>query len=129
MGGLLSLLRKVPGIGTAMMRLSTWLTQRKWGQWLMFYVVGSLGLYIQKIIAFLGVYLVSSEYATPALLPLVTGPMLGMPEPFPELLALTKIDKGITVILSAIVVQAASRIKIARNPQAPGWTTSPGAGG
>ena len=129
MPGILALLARIPGIATLLLRLSTWLAQRKWGQWVMFYIVGSIGLMIQKIIGWVGVLMVSDEFLTPQILPFVTGPLLGMPEPFPQLLALTKIDSGITVILSAVVVQAASKIRIKRNPQAPGWTTSPGAGG
>lgn len=123
----LALLRLLPGIGRLIMFVTTWLSKRTWGKWLMFYAAGSLGLWIQKLLTFGGLVLVSNEVFAPQLRDLIAGPMLGMPEPFPQLLAMTKIDQALTVLLSATVVQAISKVKISRRPDAPGWTTSPGA--
>lgn len=128
MGALFSLLARIPGIATLFLRLTTWLTQRKWGLWLTFFIMSAAGQFIGKLLTWAGVYFVSSEFATPHMIPLVSGPLLGMPSPFPELLGLTKIDQAATVIMSAIAAKLISKIQIRRNPQAPGWTTSPGAG-
>lgn len=121
------LLRAIPAIGRGVTAIITWLAQRKWGQWLMFYLAAGIGAWIQKIVTFAGVMFVSSEYAMPALLPYISGPLLGLPEAWQGFLGLTKVDQAISIILSAVVVRAASSIKIARNPNSPNWTTSPGA--
>lgn len=128
MGALFALLTRIPAIGGLLLRLTTWITQRKWGVWLSFFIMGAAGQFIGKLLTWAGVYFVSSEFATPHMIPLVSGPLLGMPDPFPALLGLTKIDQAATVILSAIAAKLISKISIRRNPQAPGWTTSPGAG-
>lgn len=127
MGSVFNLLSRIPGISRLMLWLSTWLGQRRWGQWLTFFLLGAAGQFIGKVLTWMGVYFVSSEFATPHMIPLVSGPLLGMPDPFPSLLGLTKIDKAATVILSAVAASMLSKIQIRRNPQAPGWTTSPGA--
>lgn len=124
---ILALLRMLPLIGRMLVAITGWLARRKWGQWLMFYLVTGLGTWIEKLLTFAGLMLVSNEFVTPELLPFVTGPLLGMPDPFPQLLALTKIDQAITILISAVVTKAASSIRISRNPSAPNWSTSPGA--
>ena len=126
---MLGLLRFIPQIGTLLLRLSTWLMQRKWGQWVLFYLGGAFFAILDKVVTWLGVMFVANELGVGNLLPYVSGPLLGMPDPFPQLLALTKIDQAATVLLSAVVAKAVSNIKITRRPGAPGWTTSPGAGG
>lgn len=124
-----ALLAWIPGIARLLLALTTWLTQRKWGLWLVFFLSSAAWAFIEKLIAFAGIMFVSNSIGVSQLLPYVSGPLLGMPSPFPELLALTKIDKAATIILSAIVVKLVSSIKIQRKPGSPGWTTSPGANG
>lgn len=124
-----ALLTWIPGIARLLLALTTWLTRRKWGLWLSFFLSSAAWAFVEKLIGFAGVMFVSNTIGVPELLPYVSGPLLGMPSPFPELLALTKIDKAATIILSAVVVKLVSSIKIQRKPGAPGWTTSPGASG
>lgn len=125
--GIGALLTRIPGIGSALLRLTTWLMERKWGQWLMFFFASALWGFVEKLIGFFGVMLVANQIGVGDLVPYVSGPLLGMPEPFPQLLALTKIDVATTIIISALVVRVLSSIKIQRKPGAPGWSTSPGA--
>ncbi len=124
-----ALLAWIPGIARLLLALTTWLTTRKWGLWLVFFLSSAAWAFIEKLIAFAGIMFVSNSLGVSQLLPYVSGPLLGMPSPFPELLALTKIDKAATIILSAVVVKLVSSIKIQRKPGAPGWTPSPGANG
>lgn len=121
-------LRAIPAIGKQITGIIGWLAQRKWGQWLMFYLAAGVGMWIQKIVTFLGVSFVATEYAMPALLPYITGPLLGMPEQWQGFLGLTRVDQAISIVLSAVVVRAASTIKFTRNPNSPNWGTTPGAG-
>jgi hypothetical protein len=114
-------------MGRLLLWLTTWFAQRKWGQWLLFFFASAAWAFVQRFVTFLGVMLVSNEIGIDSLLPYVSGPLLGMPAPFPQLLALTKIDKAVTVLLSAVVVVMLSKIRIARRPGSPGWSTSPGA--
>lgn len=122
-----ALLTWIPGISRLLLALTTWLTRRKWGLWLSFFLSSAAWAFVEKLIGFAGIMFVSNTLGVSELLPYVSGPLLGMPSPFPELLALTKIDKAATIILSAIVVKLVSSIKIQRKPGAPGWSTSPGA--
>lgn len=122
-----ALLTWIPGISRLLLALTTWLTRRKWGLWLSFFLSSAAWAFVEKLIGFAGIMFVSNSLGVSELLPYVSGPLLGMPSPFPELLALTKIDKAATIILSAIVVKLVSSIKIQRKPGAPGWSTSPGA--
>lgn len=124
-----ALLAWIPGIARLLLVLTTWLTKRQWGLWLVFFLSSAAWAFVEKLIAFAGIMFVSNSLGVSQLLPYVSGPLLGMPSPFPELLALTKIDKAATIILSAVVVKMVSSIKIQRRPGAPGWTTSPGASG
>ena len=124
-----ALLEFIPGIARLLLFLTTWLTRRKWGLWLTFFFASALWSFIEKLFVFAGVMFVSHTVGVSQLLPYVSGPLLGMPDPFPQLLALTKIDQAATIILSAIVAKLVGSIKIRRAPGAPGWSTSPGAGG
>lgn len=126
---ILALLRLLPGIGRMLTGLSGWLMRRKWGMWLMFYLGGAVWRWIEKLITFAGVLFVANEWAAPALMAYITGPLLSMPEHWQQLMGLTRVDQAISIIMSAVVVRAASSIRIQRNPQAPNWTTSPGASG
>ena len=125
---IMSLLRFIPGMATLLLRITTWLTKSRWGLALSFFLVSSLWGAITRVITWLGLSWVATEYAAPHVLPLITGPLTGLPPVWVQLLALTKVDQAITVIVSALVIKAVSSIKVQRNPQAPGWTTSPGAG-
>lgn len=126
---MVALLAWIPGVARLLLFLTTWLTQRKWGMWLVFFFGSALWAFVEKMFVFAGVMLVSHNLGASQLLPYISGPILGMPSPFPQLLALTKIDQAATIILSAVVAKLVGSIKIQRAPGAPGWTTSPGAGG
>lgn len=124
---IMALLRFIPGIGGLLLRLTTWLTKSRWGLALSFFLVSSIWQVIQRILFFIGLSWVATNYASPQILPLITGPLTSLPPEWLQLLALTKVDQAITIIVSAVVTRAISSIRLQRNPNAPGWTTSPGA--
>lgn len=124
---IMALLRFIPGIGGLLLRLTTWLTKSRWGLALSFFLVSSIWQVIQRILFFIGLSWVATNYASPQILPLITGPLTSLPPEWVQLLALTKVDQAITIIVSAVVTRAISSIRLQRNPNAPGWTTSPGA--
>lgn len=128
LGVILGILRLIPGMARLLTFIGGWLVRRRWGQWVIFYLVTAAGAWIAKLISFAGILFVSNEFLAPQLIPFVSGPLLGMPDPFPQLLALTKIDKAATILLSAVAAKSIASIRIARNPSSPNWTTSPGAG-
>ena len=101
--------------------LWAWVTGTKFGKMLAWTMAGSVGLYIQKAATVIGFSLVAYEFGLPVLREYVMVPLLGVPPDWVAFLALTKIDHATTVVLSAIVVQMASKIKIQRDRQA--WQT------
>ena len=126
---IMALLRFIPGMGRLLLRLTTWLTKSRWGLALSFFLVSSVWQIIERILFFIGLSWVATQYAAPQVLPLISGPLLGLPPEWVQLLALTRIDEAITIVVSAVVTRAISSIRLQRNPQAPGWSTSPGASG
>lgn len=132
MGGLGKLVTMIgrffPSVLRSIRSLRSWLMRRKWGQWLIFYMAGAVGLMIEKIIFFLGVSFVAYTWATPALVEYVAGPMLGLPPQWQAFLAMTRIDDATTVILSALVYRVTTSFKVERNANSPFWgnmTTTP----
>lgn len=119
-----ALLTYLPGAARLFSALSGWLMGRKWGTWLLFYLGGTIGMWLNKIVTFAGVAFVAQTYAAPAFLEKVTGPMLGLPPEWINLFALTKVDQAVSIIVSAVVVKLAMGIKVVKNPQSPNWTTT-----
>lgn len=125
---IMALLRFIPGMSGLLLRLTTWLTRSRWGFALSFFLVSSIWQIIERLLFFIGLSWVATEYAAPEILPMISGPLMGLPPEWTQLMALTKVDQAITILVSAVVTRAISSIRLQRNPQAPGWSTSPGAG-
>lgn len=118
---LLALLRFIPGVSRLLGTLVGWLTRRKWGNFLMMYLALGIGRWIEKIVTFAGVMLVVHNFAAPALMPMISGPLLGLPDEWQQFMALTRIDEAISIIISAVVVRASASVTLQRNPNSPAW--------
>lgn len=114
----------LPRIGGMVSAVSGWLMARKWGQWLLFYLGGAVGLWINKLVTFAGVALVANNFAVPPLMQYISGPLLSLPPEWINFLALVKVDQAVTIIVSALAAKSLSSIQVAKNPQSPNWTTS-----
>lgn len=90
----------------------------KWGQWLWFTLFTWLGGILGRIFTLLGVTLVVNEFVTPELTPIVAGHLLGMPTHWVQLLALTKIDQALTILISAMGIAVADKISVQRRQNA-----------
>lgn len=108
--------RSIHGIWSLLLKFFASLKATTWGQWIMFYLFTYLGGLIGKALGLIGVTLVVNEFVTPELTPLISTHLLGMPVEWQQLLALTKIDQAVTVIMSAIAIAVASRVYVARHP-------------
>ena len=93
----------------------------KWSQWLWFYLFTYLGGIIGKVFTLVGVTLAVNEFATPQLTQLVASNLLNLPATWVQLLALTKIDQAITIMMSAMAIAVADRVYVARRRAA--WQT------
>lgn len=118
MGALGRILELVRGIGALIARGFTWIKATTWGQWLIFYLLSFLGGIIGKAFLLLGVTLVVNRFVTPELTPMIANHLLGLPPEWVDLLALTKVDQGITVVLSAIAIGTADRVMVMRKRNA-----------
>ncbi len=118
MGALGRMLELLRGIGALIARGFTWIKATTWGQWLIFYLLTFLGGIIGKIFLLLGVTLVVNRWVTPELTPMIANHLLGMPPEWIDLLALTKIDQAITIVLSAIGIAMADRVFVRRKRNA-----------
>lgn len=115
------ILATIPGLLRSLTSLRTWLLGRKWGWWLVFYLSTWVGTLIQKCIYFLGISFVAFTFATPVIVDMVAGPMLGMPDHWQAFLSMTRIDDALTVMVSAIVYRMSTSFKVERNSSSPFW--------
>lgn len=114
-------LRFIPFLGRFLSGISAWLLRRRWGYWLMFYLAGAVGAMLAKLLSFIGIAFIVNEFGMSSLIGYVSGPLLGLPDPFPQLLAMTNIDKAATLIISATVVNSLQKVRIGRKSDTAGW--------
>lgn len=108
--------RGVPGLVRLVGSVRVWLTRRKWGNWLMYYLGGSVGSFIKRAMEFLGISYVAYTWGAPALTQYVAGPLLGLPTDYQQLLSMTRLDDAITVMLSAVIYRVSLAVTVTRNP-------------
>lgn len=73
------------------------------------------GPIVVQCLAFLGLSLVVSEYAMPNMLALLASQLQGAPPVFLQALGYVGADQAISIILSAYIVSAASKIRLKRS--------------
>lgn len=115
----------VPFIARWLTVISGWLAERKWGQWLLFYLASALPWMIDKVISFFGVKFVSDNFLVPGLMPLITDQFLALPSDWKAYMGLARVDEALSILVSALVIRVAYSIRIQRTPNAPNWTTTP----
>lgn len=118
MGQVAKLLRLIGGFFP---KLSGLLSGSRLGQWLWFTFFSYMGGLLGRLFTLLGVTLVVNKFLTPELTPLVADKLLSMPTVWINLLALTKIDQALTVLLSAIVIATADKVMVRKSQL--GWQT------
>jgi hypothetical protein len=123
MGGIARLLALAMRLWPATLRgigaLRLWLTRRKWGNWLIFFMASSVGQMLERFIYFLGISFVAYTWAAPVLINYVAVPLLGLPSQWQAFLAMTRLDDAATVMLSAVVYRVGSAFKVQRNASSP----------
>lgn len=112
MGTLGAILGWIRGIGLLVSRGFTWIKATTWGQWLFFYLLTFMGGIIGRMLSLLGVTLVVNRFLTPSLMPFIANNLLSLPTEWIQFLALTKIDQGITVIMSAMAIAVADKVSV-----------------
>lgn len=121
MGALGRLVSFFANFGTSWAKLIAWLKSTKLGSFIWFSLFTWMGAIVGKILTLIGVTLAVNEFALPTLTELVAGHLLNMPTMWVQLLALTNIDKAITIIMSAFAIAVADRVYVARRRAA--WQT------
>lgn len=84
------------------------------GGWLWFTLYTYLGGLIGKLLLLLGVSMVVNQWVTPNLVPYIANDLLAMDPNWVQFMALSKIDQGMTVILSAMGIAVADKISMQR---------------
>lgn len=100
-----------------------WLMAGKWSRQLALVAIFATGSIIKKIVSFLGLSIVTAHVALPALKPYISGPLMSLGDPWYSYISLTGVDKAVTVVLSAMVVRAASSISLSDTKKAENWVT------
>lgn len=118
MGAIGLILGFLRGIGALLLKVFAGLRASKWGTWMMWSLFSFMGGLIGKIFTLLGVSLAVNEWVTPELTPLVSQHLLNLPTEWIQLMALTKIDQALTVIISAIGIATADRVYMTRRRNA-----------
>jgi len=121
MGWLSVIFGMVRGIGALLLRLFSVLRASKWGQWFTFYLLTYMGGVLGRILLLLGVTLVVNEWLTPEITPLIAQHFLNLPPVWIQLVALTKLDKALTIIISAMAIAVADKVSVQRRRNA--WQT------
>ena len=81
-------------------------------QTFMYYMFFYLGGVIGEVFKFLGIAFVATKFATPVLTDLVASRLLGLPPEWAQMMALSRVDDAITVILSAVVISSSRKVKL-----------------
>lgn len=113
---ILEVLGKLPGSLGAFFRS---VAPKRMGTWLWYMLFTYLGGLVSKIFTLIGVSMVVNEFVTPELTQLVAGQLAGMPSHWVQMLALTKIDQALTVLISAMGIAMASKIQLQRRAGSP----------
>ena len=77
--------------------------------WGLFIYAGGI---IARALRFLGITLVANEYLTPNIMPYITGPLLGLPATWQTWMVFLHMDRGLTIMISAIIASTANNISI-----------------
>jgi hypothetical protein len=121
MGALGLILGWVRGIGLLVSRGYSWIKATTWGKWVFFYLLTYMGGIIGRMLTMVGVSLVINQFLTPSLTPFIAGNLLSLPTEWIQLLALTKIDQAITVVMSAMAIAMADKVQVRARRNA--WQT------
>lgn len=116
-----AILAWIARIGPLLARMWAWFKSTKWGAWLVFTLFTYMGGIIGRIFTFMGITLAVNEFATPTLTQFVAGQLLSMPTVWVQLIALTKVDQALTIMLSAITIAVANKVSIRRRRDS--WQT------
>ena len=82
---------------------------------------GVLGGLVVKLLQFFGLTLAINTFATPVVLPYIIGPLTGLPPDWQAFLAMARIDRAITILISAMAIAVSARIRL--KPSNPSiWT-------
>lgn len=121
LGVLAQIARLVAAIGRALAAALRWFRGTKFGAWIWFHLFLYLGGLIGKILWLLGITLVANEFATPVFTSLIAGSLMGLPSEWVSFIGLTKLDQGITIVLSAVAIRMVDQVRVKRRRDA--WQT------
>lgn len=107
-----AILTWVRGLGLLAARAFSWIKATTWGKYLVFILITYAGGIVGKLFTLIGVTMVINKFVTPNLTPYIANNLLSMPPEWISLLALTKIDQAVTIIISAVGIAMASRISL-----------------
>lgn len=93
----------------------------QFGKWIWFHLFMYAGGLVGKLLWLLGITLVANEFATPVFTSLIAGNLMGLPSEWVSFIGLTKLDQGITIILSAVAIRMLDQVRIKRRRDA--WQT------
>lgn len=122
------LMNMFPALVRMLSALRAWMMRGKFGQWIIFYMAGAVGLFIKKIFEFLAISFVAYTWGTPVLIEYVAGPLLGLPQQWQQFISMTRLDDASTIIISALVYRVTSSFRVERKASSPFWgnmTTTP----
>lgn len=104
-----------------LLRLLTGIGSGRWGSKFIGMIFGglttALGGMVVKVLQFFGLTLGINALATPVVLPYMVGPLTGLPPEWQAFLALAHVDRAITIMVSAMAIATAQRIRL--KPQNP----------
>lgn len=81
-------------------------------------LLGAVGSFVAQALLALGIGLVAYNFAMPEFLGLIQSQTNSLPPDVYAVIALTKVDVAITIILSAVAANMATRVSFRRNPSA-----------
>ena len=87
--------------------------------WLVWAIGSALVSWVVRVLLGFGVGLVATEVALPPLRAWLVTYFNGMPSTIVSLLGYMGVDRGLTLILSALVIAAASRVSLKKRTGAP----------
>lgn len=105
-------------IGSHLTRVLRTFRATTFGKWLWFHLFLYMGGLIGKMLWLLGVTLVANQFATPVFTGLIAGSLMGLPSEWVSFIGLTKLDQGITIILSAVAIRTVDQIRVQRRRDA-----------
>lgn len=115
------LLQLLGGLTRGFAALLRWFRGTKFGAWIWFHLFLYMGGLIGKMLWLLGITLVANEFATPVFTGLIAGQLMGLPSEWVSFIGLTKLDQGITIILSAVAIRMIDQVRVQRRRDA--WQT------